>query len=70
MENLNGFIEQPHIPAEKAEEIKAFCRLVRQNIGQQGRLPSPPDGVTVRYTHTYGSGSAQIFYRGAQIASA
>jgi hypothetical protein len=50
-------------------EIMTFCGKVQQNIGMGG-LVTPPEGVTVRYSHRYGSGIAAVFFNGAQIASA
>jgi hypothetical protein len=35
-----------------------------------GGMGTPPKGVTVNFWHTYGSGGACIYFRGAQIASA
>ena len=57
------------VTSDAAGEIKEFCRAMRRDIGMGNARPLP-DGVTVRYCHTYGHGSAQVYYRGSQIASA
>jgi hypothetical protein len=53
----------------QAATIAAFCRTVPQQVGMGG-MGTPPKGVTVNFWHTYGSGGACIYFRGAQIASA
>lgn len=62
--------ELAEVPQEEGEAILAYAKEVRQNVGM-GQSKSPaPEGVTVKYTHTYGQGSAEVYYCGSQIASA
>ena len=46
--------------------IVAWSHSVKDNIGMGDPLPAP-EGCSVSYTHTYGSGSAQKFYRGSAL---
>jgi len=46
--------------------IVAWSHSVKDNIGMGDPLPAP-EGCSVSYTHTYGSGSSQKFYRGSAL---
>jgi len=46
--------------------IAAWSHSVHDNVGMGESLPAP-EGCSVQYTHTYGGGSAQKFYRGAAL---
>jgi hypothetical protein len=58
------------VSKKEGEAIMAYARSVQQNVGMGQPAMAIPEGMTVNYIHTYGMGSAQIFYRGSQIASA
>lgn len=62
--------EIAEVSEEEGEAIRAYARAVRPNIGMGQPKMAIPEGMTVHYCHFYGEGSAQIYYRGSQIASA